>query len=93
MAMLPQAPIIIARRDRLETCFGCYRYPFSNQDFTHDFADLAAVCASSIASANSGWSAIRPGYANKYTKICKADPEAQIRQLLAFCDLPFEESC
>ena len=39
--MLPEAKIVIARRDKLENCFGCYRYLLSRHPYVHDFGDLA----------------------------------------------------
>jgi tetratricopeptide (TPR) repeat protein len=93
MAMLPAARVIIVRRDPLETCFGCYRYLFNQHGYTHDFADLGAVwhgfdrlCAR--------WKELYPErvHVQVYEELI-ADPETQIRELLRFCDLPFEQAC
>jgi tetratricopeptide (TPR) repeat protein len=93
-AMLPQARIVVCRRDALETCFSCYRQPLDNNngysrtfedmvDFWHDFDSSVTRSA-----------ALHPGYIleNSYEALV-ADPDTQIRQLLAFCQLPFEEAC
>ncbi|HTI96844.1 MAG TPA: sulfotransferase, partial [Rudaea sp.] len=42
LAMLPQARVVVCRRDLLETCLGCYRYIFTQHPYTHDFDDLAS---------------------------------------------------
>jgi tetratricopeptide (TPR) repeat protein len=93
LAMLPQARIVIARRDPLETCLACYRYQFTRQDFTHDFESLAEVWRSFDRMARF-WVERHPDRVREqvYEEL-QADPETRIRELLAFCDLPFEESC
>lgn len=92
-AMLPGARIIISRRDALETCFSCYRQYFPGNDYTRSFPDLAAYWHSFDA-ASSYWAQKEPVhvYQHIYEDLLK-DPETQIRQLLTFCDLPFEEAC
>jgi tetratricopeptide (TPR) repeat protein len=93
MAMLPQARIVVVRRDPVETCFGCYRYQFSRQDFTHDFQSLAQVWGG-FDRLSKFWLERYPGRVREqvYEEL-QADQEGQIRALLEFCDLPFEESC
>ncbi len=93
MAMLPQARIVIVRRDPLETSFGCYRYQFSRQDFTHDFQSLAQVWRG-FDRLSRFWLESYPARVRElvYEEL-QADPEGQIRALLEFCDLPFEEAC
>lgn len=93
LSMLPEAKIVILRRDKLETCFGCYRYLVTRHPYTHDFNDLAQHYRDfdrSIAH----WKALYPGRIREqiYEDLV-ADPEKEIRDLLAYCDLPFEEAC
>ncbi|MEP6483908.1 MAG: sulfotransferase [Rudaea sp.] len=92
-AMLPDARIVVARRDRLETCFSCYRQRLANNEYTRTFADLAATWRS-FDRAVTQWRALHPAhvYENVYEDFV-ADPETRIRALLSFCDLPFEEAC
>lgn len=92
-AMLPGARIVISRRDALETCFSCYRQYFPGNDYTRTFSDLASYWRSFDAAA-SYWAQKEPThvYQHVYEDLLK-DPEAQIRELLAFCGLPFEEAC
>ncbi len=92
-AMLPGARIMVCRRDPLETCFSCYRQHFAGNDWTRDFADLAAYWRSFDRSVRT-WSERFPDSIrlHDYEKLI-VDTDAQIRGLLEFCELPFEESC
>ena len=91
--MLPGARVVISRRDALETCFSCYRQYFPGNDYTRTFFDLAEYWRSFDAAATY-WAQKEPRhiYEHGYEDLLK-NPEGQIRQLLAFCDLPFEEAC
>ena len=93
LAMLPQARVVICRRDALETCLACYRYMFARHPYTHTFADLAAQWRD-FDRAVRHWQALYPDRVRVqvYEELV-ADPETQIRELLAFCGLPFEEAC
>jgi tetratricopeptide (TPR) repeat protein len=92
-AMLPQARIVIGRRDPVETCLSCYRQRLVNNEYTRTFADLAATWRD-FDRAATRWHALYPDYVyeNIYEDLV-ADPETKIRELLAFCQLPFEETC
>jgi tetratricopeptide (TPR) repeat protein len=92
-AMLPGARIVISRRDALETCFSCYRQYFPGNDYTRKFSDLASYWRTFDAAATY-WARKEPGhvYEHGYEDLLK-DPQDQIRQLLEFCHLPFEEAC
>lgn len=93
LAMLPNAKIVIARRDPLETCLGCYRYMVWQHPFAHDFASLARHWHE-FDRAVAHWKKVYPGRIREqiYENLI-ADPEKQIRELLDFCKLPFEEAC
>jgi hypothetical protein len=93
LAMLPQARVVICRRDPLETCLGCYRYIFTQHPYTHDFDDLASHWRA-FDRATKRWQKLFPGrvHVQEYETLV-ADPQGRIRALLDFCDLPFEESC
>ena len=92
-AMLPGAHVVVVRRDPLETCLSCYRQRLSNSEYTRTFADLGAAWHD-FDRAVKHWRALHPDFVreNIYEEFV-ADPETNIRQLLAFCDLPFEEQC
>lgn len=92
-AMLPQARIVVCRRDPLETCLSCYRQHFAGNDYTRTFTDLAAYwrefdrSVRQLATAHP-----KHVYQHSYEQLIAA-PEHSIRALLEFCGLPFEESC
>lgn len=93
LAMLPKAKIVVARRDPLETCFGCYRYIITQQPYVHDIDSLAAYWHE-FDRTIAHWQRAYPGRVREqiYENVV-ADPETQIRELLEFCELPFEEAC
>ena len=93
LAMLPQARIIAVRRDPLETCLACYRYAFNRHPYTHDFADLATT-QQQFDRATRRWQELFPDRVRIQSyEAMTAAPEAQIRALLDFCGLPFEQAC
>jgi tetratricopeptide (TPR) repeat protein len=93
LAALPQARVVIVRRDPLENCLACYRQFLANNEYTRTFADLASYWRD-FDRATKHWLAAYPGrvYENVYEDLV-ADPEGKIRELLDFCGLPFEQSC
>ncbi len=92
-AMLPGAHVVVVRRNPLETCLSCYRQRLANSEYTRTFADLGAAWRD-FDRAVKYWRALHPTnvYENVYEEFV-ADPEGKIRQLLDFCDLPFEQGC
>ncbi len=94
-AMLPQARIIDCRRDPLETCWSCYKQLFAPglATFSHDFDSLAQYWR--------GCEMLGDLWAGTYTDNVRVQsyetlvesPQTQIRELLAFCSLPFDEAC
>lgn len=93
-AMLPGARVVVCRRDPLETCFSCYRQKLdANNGYARSFEDLAAFWRDFDRSVTRS-AALHPESVreNGYEALV-ADPQAQIRELLAFCQLPFEEAC
>jgi len=92
-AMLPAARIVVCRRDVLETCFSCYRQHLAGNDYTRTFADLAAYWRDFDRSMK----VMRERdpqhvYEHDYEALI-ADRDARVRDLLAFCTLPFESAC
>ena len=93
-AMLPGAKIIDCHRDPVETCFACYRQLFSEGTlFSYDLQDLASYY-NDYQHLSNFWQANHPGkvFDLAYEKLVR-EPEAQIRQLIAFCGLPFDAAC
>jgi tetratricopeptide (TPR) repeat protein len=95
LAMLPGARVIDARRDVLETAWSCFRhlFPAGTQDFSYDFASIAAFSRDHDR-AMQHWHRLYPDRIRTqvYEKLV-IDPEAQIRELLAFCNLDFDPAC
>lgn len=94
MAMLPGARVVNTLRDPLETCFACFRQLFSDgAAFSYDFESMANYYAG-YARICKFWKERFPEnwYDHVYEDML-ADPEGKIRELLAFCGLPFEPSC
>lgn len=92
-AMLPGARIIGCRRDALETCFSCYHQRLDNNEYTRDFDDLASYWRDADRALRL-WHERCPDrvYLHDHEALLE-NPTDGIRQLLAFCDLPFEDAC
>lgn len=94
-AMLPQARVIDCRREPLETAWSCFKQLFGPglANFSYDFDSLGQYTRACEALGDlfaRRW----PGQMRvQHYEALVAQPEAQIRELLAFCGLPFEEGC
>lgn len=94
-AMLPQARIIDCRRDPLETCWSCYKQLFGpgHATFSYDFDSLAQYWRA-CEQLGDLWARLHPDHVRIQTyEALVTQPEAQIRELLAFCGLPFDAAC
>lgn len=93
-AMLPGARIIDARRDALEAGWSCFKQQFYRlPHFACSLTDIAAYIHD-YEQIMDGWQAAAPQRirTQRYEALL-ADPEREIRDLLAFCDLPFDPAC
>lgn len=94
-AMLPESRIIDCRRDPLETCWSCYKQLFgpSLAAFSYDFDSLAQYWQA-CEQWGDAWARACPDHVRiqSYEALI-ADPDAQISELLAFCQLPFASNC
>lgn len=93
-AMLPGAKIINCHRDPVETCFACYRQLFSEGTyFSYDLKDLASYY-NGYHKLSHHWQEHYPDtvFDLAYEKLVQ-EPEAQIRLMLAFCQLLFDAAC
>ncbi len=93
-AMLPGAKMIETRRDPLEVAWYCYKqYFYRLPHFSCDFDDLASYlrdCERALAT----WRALDPTRIGlRSYEALVADPEGEIRGLLAFCELAFDPRC
>ena len=92
--ILPNAKIIDARRNPMDCCFSGYKQLFaSGQGFTYgqerigryyrDYVDLM-----------DHWDRVLPGRVLRVSyEAMVEDTENQVRRLLEYCQLPFEEQC
>jgi tetratricopeptide (TPR) repeat protein len=93
-AMLPQATIIDARRHPMDACFSTFKQYFAEgQSFSYSLEDLGRYYRCYLRLMEH-WDRVLPGKVLKvqYEDLV-ADPEAQIRRLLAHCRLAFEPAC
>lgn len=92
--MLPNAKIIDARRHPMDACFSCYRQLFARgQPFTYDLTDIGEYYLQ-YQRMMDYWHEVLPGrvLTVQYEEVV-TDFENQVRRLLEFCGLPFEEGC
>ena len=92
--ILPNAKIIDARRHPLDACLSCYRQLFAKgQNFTYDLTEIGEYYLQ-YQRLMDHWAAVIPGYVLtvQYEEVV-ADFETQVRRLLDFCGLPWEEAC
>ncbi len=94
-AMLPEARIIDCRRDALETCWSCYKQLFGPglANFSYGFDSLAQY-GQACEQLGDLWARQHPQHVRlQGYEALVAEPEPQIRELLAFCGLPFDSAC
>lgn len=92
--ILPNAKIIDARRHPLATCFSGFKQLFAaGQTFTYGQTNIARYF-SDYARLMAHWDEVLPGKVLqvKYEQVI-ADVETQVRRILDYCGLPFEEAC
>ncbi|HLY07177.1 MAG TPA: sulfotransferase [Rhizomicrobium sp.] len=93
-AMLPMAKIIDVRRHPLACCFSNFKQFFPlGQPQTYDLSDVGRYYRDYV-DLMAHFDAVLPGRIHRviYEDLV-ADPEAQIRALLAYCGVPFEDAC
>ncbi len=92
--VLPNAKIINARRHPLDSCLGSYKQLFaSGQPFTYDLTEIGEYYVQ-YQRLMDHWHALMPGRILdvQYESVV-ADLDSQVRRILDYCELPFEESC
>lgn len=94
-AMLPQARVIDCRRDPVETCWSCYKQLFAPglANFSYDFQSLAQYWRACESLGDLHARAHPEHVRIQHYESLAASPESQIREILAFCGLPFEPGC
>ena len=92
--ILPNARIIDARRHPLACCFSVFRQHFARgQQFAYDLEDLGRYYRDYVA-LMSHFNNVLPGRIHRviYERLVE-DTETEVRHLLEYCGLPFEEGC
>ncbi|MGB5132472.1 MAG: sulfotransferase [Steroidobacteraceae bacterium] len=92
--ILPHAKVIDARRHPLDACLSCYRQLFAKgQAFTYDLTEIGEYYLQ-YQRMMDHWHEVLPGQVLtvQYEEVV-ADFESQVRRLLEFCGLPWEEAC
>ncbi len=91
--MLPNAKIVDARRHPLGCCFSGFKQHFARgQNFTYDLGDLGRYYRDYV-ELMAHFDAVLPGRVHRvlYENMVE-DTEGEVRRLLDYCGLPFEES-
>jgi tetratricopeptide (TPR) repeat protein len=91
--ILPHAKIVDVRRDPMAACFGMFKQDIDAALFSNDFNDLAGYYTEYV-SMMGHYERVMPGRIHlvDYRRLVE-DTEAEIRRLLDYCGLSFEESC
>jgi tetratricopeptide (TPR) repeat protein len=92
--MLPNAKIIDARRHPMGCCFSGFKQHFARgQNFSYGLDDIGRYYADYV-ELMAHFDAVLPGRVHRVIyEDMVADPEGQIRALLDYCGLSFEEAC
>jgi len=93
--ILPQAKIIDIRREPMASCFAMYKQllPRISCDFSYDLKELGPYYNGYV-SLMKHWEDVLPGRVHfvRYERLVD-DTEGEIRRMLDYCGLPFEDGC
>lgn len=92
--LFPRARVIHCVREPIATCLSCFKQYFSGwQPFAYDLEDLGRYYTA-YHQLMAHWRRVLPGYMFelRYEALVQA-PEQQIRALLAYCGLEWDEKC
>lgn len=92
--ILPQAKIIDARRHPLDCCWSNFRQHYAKgQAFSYNLADMGAYYRDYVR-LMAHIDAVQPGRVHRVIhEALLDDPEAEVRAMLAYLGLPFEDDC
>jgi tetratricopeptide (TPR) repeat protein len=92
--ILPNAKIIDARRHPMGCCFSGFKQHFARgQSFSYDLDDIGRYYHDYV-ELMAHFDKVLPGRVHHvFYEAMIEDTEAQVRRLLDYCGLPFEESC
>jgi tetratricopeptide (TPR) repeat protein len=91
---LPNAKIIDARRHPLACCFSNFKQHFARgQNFTYSLEEIGRYYRDYV-ELMAHFDAVLPGRVHRvYYEDVVEDLEREVRRLLEYCELPFEEGC
>ena len=92
--ILPNAKIVDARRHPLGSCFSAFKQHFAQgQNFSYDLTDLGRYYRDYV-ELMAHFDAVQPGRIHRviYEDLVE-DTEGEVRRLLDYCGLPFEDGC
>jgi len=92
--ILPHAKIIDARREPMACCFSGFKQLFAEgQEFTYGLEEIGAYYRGYV-DLMRHWDSVLPGEILRVQYEDVVDNiESQVKRILEFCDLPFEQAC
>lgn len=92
--ILPQAKIIDARRHPMACCMSGFKQLFAEgQEFTYGLEEIGAYYRGYVELMDH-WDAVMPGQVLRVIhEDVVSDLDSQVRRILDYCDLPFEQAC
>ena len=92
--ILPNAKIIDARRHPMACCFSGFKQLFAEgQEFTYDLADAGRYYRDYVELMEHWDSALRGKVLRVHYEDVVADTAGQVRRVLDYCGLPYEDAC
>jgi len=91
---IPNVRIINAMRHPMDSCFGSFKQLFvSGQPFTYDLTEVGEYYLQ-YRRLMDHWHDVLPGFVlDVHYEEVVADLDTQVRRILDYCNLPFEEAC
>jgi hypothetical protein len=93
--IMPHAKIIHVKRDPIDTCLSCYTKLFNKSQYQSYRLDEIGRYYRFYSDLMKHWKSVLPKdafYEIQYENIV-SDPEKEVRALLEYCNLPWEEGC
>ncbi|MBT8076932.1 MAG: sulfotransferase [Gammaproteobacteria bacterium] len=92
--ILPNAKIIDARRHPMACCFSGFKQLFGDgQEFSYGLTEIGNYYRKYVELMDH-WDRVLPGFVHRVNhEDVVADLEREVRRMLEFCGLPFEEKC
>jgi tetratricopeptide (TPR) repeat protein len=94
--MLPNAKIVHIKRDPVDTCISCFTNLFANNNikYSYDLVELGKFYVNYVRMMEY-WRSVLPNDAVldvQYEDLV-SEPEAQVRRLIAYCGLEWDDAC